>query len=157
MVKNVRTLITKKGDRMAFATLEDFNGTVDLTIFSRTFEKFGHMLTEDAIVGVIGKVELGRNTPQIKVDEIRIPDELKEKGVPEVHIELADRDISEESLIDLRSFFQDVSGPGTLYLHIPEGGRKTVVKASNQLTLATDDFTLSRIREQAAVASAWKE
>jgi DNA polymerase-3 subunit alpha len=157
MIRNVRTLITRKGDRMAFAVLEDFNGTVELTVFSRTFEKYGHLLEEDAIVGVIGKVDLSRDTPQIKVEEIRVPEELKETAVPEIHVELTDMEYKEEDLIELRSFFQDVSGPGLLYLHIPENGKRTVVKASNQLGLAVDDFALQRIRDKKAVAAAWKE
>jgi DNA polymerase-3 subunit alpha len=157
MIKNVRTLVTRKGDRMAFAVLEDFNGSVELTVFSRSWEKYGHLLLEDAIVGVIGKVDLSRDTPQIKVDEIKAPEELKIIGVPEIHVELVDDDFSEEDLIDLRSFFQDISGPGTLFLHIPEKGRKTVIKASNQLGLAVDDFSIKRLTEKPAVAAAWKE
>lgn len=157
MIKNVRSLVTRKGDRMAFAVLEDFNGTVELTVFSRTYEKYGHLLVEDAIVGVIGKVDLSRDNPQIKVDEIRVPDELKVIGVPEIHIELVDNEYSEEDLIDLRSFFQDIPGPGTLFLHIPENGSRTVVKASNQLGLSVDDFAINRIKDRKAVAAAWKE
>ena len=158
MVKEVRTLITRKGDRMAFAVLEDFNGTADLTVFSRTYEKFGHLLEEDAIIGVVGKVDLSRDTPQIKVEEIKDPGELKELGVPEVHVRLENMEFSEEDLIDLRSFFQDVAGPGSLYLHVPEDeDREQVVKASNQLSLSVDDFVLERIKQQRAVAAAWKE
>ncbi|RKX97640.1 MAG: DNA polymerase III subunit alpha [Spirochaetes bacterium] len=157
MIKNVRNLVTRKGDRMAFAELEDFNGTVELTVFSRTYEKYGHLLVEDAILGVIGKVDLSRDKPQIKVDEIKVPDELKIIGVPEIHIELVDDEYSEEDLIDLRSFFQDIPGPGALFLHIRENGIKTVVKASNQLGIAVDDITINRINDKPAVAAAWKE
>jgi len=157
MIKNVRNLVTRKGDRMAFAVLEDFNGTVELTIFSRTFEKFGHLLVEDAIVGIIGKVDLSRDKPQIKVDEIKAPEELKIIGVPEIHIELVDDDYSEEDLIDLRSFFQDIPGPGTLFLHVPDDGSKTVIKASNQLGIAIDDFAIKQMNNKPAVAAAWKE
>ncbi len=157
LIKDVRTLITRKGDRMAFAVLEDFNGTVELTIFARTYEKFGHLLVEDAIVGVTGKVDLSRDNPQIKVEEIKAPEELKTLNAPEVHVELADMELSEEELIDLRSFFQDVPGPGALFLHIPDNGKRVVIKASNQLGLAVDDFVLERIKEKSAVAAAWKE
>ncbi|MCG8453942.1 MAG: DNA polymerase III subunit alpha [Spirochaetales bacterium] len=157
MVKSVRTLITRKGDRMAFAVLEDFNGTVELTIFSRTFESFGHLLVEDAILGITGKVDLSRDNPQIKVEEIKAPEELKPLGVPDIHVELADMNFNEEELIDLRSFFQDVSGPGLLYLHVPENGERTVVKASNQLGVSVDDAVLEQIRSLRTVASAWKE
>jgi DNA polymerase-3 subunit alpha len=142
---------------MAFAVLEDFNGSVELTVFSRVFEQYGHLLVEDAILGVVGKVDLSRDNPQIKVEEIRLPDELKEIGTPEIHVELTDSEYSEEELIDLRSFFQDVPGPGALFLHVPDNGRKTIVKASNQLGLGVEDLVLDRIRKQKAVAAAWKE
>ena len=39
MIANVRTIFTKKGDRMAFVTLEDLQGSCDVTVFPKTFEK----------------------------------------------------------------------------------------------------------------------
>ncbi|PIE04300.1 MAG: DNA polymerase III subunit alpha [Spirochaetales bacterium] len=157
MIKDVRTLVTRKGDRMAFAVLEDFKGTVELTVFSRTFEKYGHMLVEDAIVGVTGTVDLSRENPQIKVKEIRPPEELKASRLQEIHVELTDADYTEETLIDLRSFFQDIPGPGPLYIHIPDKNGKTVIRASNQLNLSLEDYAINRIKQQRNIADVWKE
>jgi hypothetical protein len=91
------------------------------------------------------------------VEEVKPPDELRDRGVMEVHIELADRDYNEEELIELRAFLQDNSGSGPLYLHVTEGGRRTMVKAATQLGIATDDRVIERIRTNPAVAAAWKE
>lgn len=157
LLKNVKTILTKKGDRMAFAVLEDFNGSIDLVMHSRTFEQYGSLLEDDGIVGVIGKVDFSRDAPQIRVDEIRIPEELRELGIPEVHVELIDADLSEETLIDLRSSFQDMPGPAGLFLHVPENGGRTVVKALSQISLAVNDAALAAIADKPAVAAAWKE
>jgi len=157
MIKNVRRQTTRRGDQMAFATLEDFNGSIELMVFSKVFERYGHLLIEDAIVGVVGRVDMSRDIAQIKVDEIKQPDELKETSIRETHIELIDQDYSEEELIDLRSFFQDMPGPSTLYLHVLDSNRKTIVKSSNQLGVAVDDSVLERIKNYKAVGTAWKE
>ena len=157
LLKNVKTILTKKGDRMAFAVLEDFNGSIDLVMHSRTFEQYGSLLEDDGIVGVIGKVDFSRDAPQIRVDEIRIPEELRELGIPEVHVELIDADLSEETLIDLRSSFQDMPGPAGLFLHVPENGGRTIVKALSQISLSVNDAALAAIADKPAVAAAWKE
>ncbi len=158
MVKNVRPLVTRKGDRMAFAVLEDFNGTVELTIFSKCFEQYGHLLAEDSILGVTGTVDLSRDNPQIKVNKIQVPEDMPSIAVQDVHIELEDGDFTEETLIDLRSFLQEMPGPCALYLHLPGSGNTTVViRASSQLTLAADDSVLERIKNQRNIAAVWKE
>jgi len=157
MIKNVRQQTTRRGDRMAFATLEDFNGSIELTVFSKVFARYAHLLIEDAIVGVVGRVDMSRDKAQLKVDEIKQPDELREAGIRETHIELIDQDYSEEELMDLRSFFQDMPGPSTLYFHVRADDRKTIVKSSNQLQVAVDDSILERVKNYKAVAAAWKE
>ena len=157
MIKNVRSFLTRRNQKMAVAELEDFKGTIKLTVFSKIFEKFGHLLEEDAIVRVQGQVELKGDTPEIKVDEIKIPGELKEISFPEIHIELADIDYSEEALIDLRTCIQDLPGPGRLFLHVPENDGRTIVKASEYLALAVNDSALEQIRGNNAVMAAWKE
>lgn len=158
MLKNIRTFQTKKGDTMASAELEDEQGSIKLTLFSRIYEKFGYMLEEEAIVGITGQFELDRDVPQIKVSEVKRPEDLKEiVSVPDIHVELIDCDMNEETVIDLRSFFQDMPGPANLFLHVTENGHKSLIQASPQLNLAVDDSTLKTIRSNALVNDAWKE
>ncbi|HEY52273.1 MAG TPA: DNA polymerase III subunit alpha [Caldilineae bacterium] len=71
MVAGVRTIFTKKGDRMAFVTLEDLQGSCDLTIFPKTFTRTPeHLLEEGSVVLVRGKVERREDRINILVDEI---------------------------------------------------------------------------------------
>ena len=179
MLKSVRTVLTHKGDSIAFAVLEDFHGTVELAVFSETHRKFGHLLIEEAIVIIKGKIDLSRDNPQIKVDEILEPGTLDKKRrrgssalmdnekrlmrkeseatVSRVHIELVDAAHSEEELISLRSLFQGRSGSGRLYLHVAENGAKSIVRASSRLSFSLDDIDMDDIRKHHSVAAAWKE
>ncbi len=56
-VVRVNQITTKKGDRMAFVTLEDLQGQCDVTIFPRTWEETKAIWQQDKIVVVRGKAE----------------------------------------------------------------------------------------------------
>ena len=47
---------TKNGEQMAFVTLEDGSASMELLVFPKTLEKYGHLLTFDAVVAVSGTV-----------------------------------------------------------------------------------------------------
>ncbi|MDY6287634.1 MAG: DNA polymerase III subunit alpha [Lachnospiraceae bacterium] len=49
---------TAKKEAMAYVTLEDLLGTIDVIVFPRSFEKFGSKLNEDARVFIRGRVSV---------------------------------------------------------------------------------------------------
>ena len=58
ILSNVRTKATRDGKRMAYATLEDMQGTVELLFFPKTFEQYRGMLLEDQAVLVHGRASI---------------------------------------------------------------------------------------------------
>ncbi|MEI2688694.1 MAG: DNA polymerase III subunit alpha [Anaerolineae bacterium] len=56
-VVRVNQITTKKGDRMAFVTLEDLQGQCDVVVFPRTWEETKELWVQDRIVLVRGKAE----------------------------------------------------------------------------------------------------
>ncbi|MCO6450763.1 MAG: DNA polymerase III subunit alpha, partial [Caldilineales bacterium] len=71
MIAAVRYHYTKKGDRMAFVTVEDLQGQCDVTVFPRTLEEIPERLLEQgAVVLVRGKVEKRNDRVSVLADEI---------------------------------------------------------------------------------------
>lgn len=70
MVASIRTITTKKGDRMAFVTIEDMNGACDVTVFPKTYEKTKALLQEGHIVLIRGKVDVRKDKAGIIADVI---------------------------------------------------------------------------------------
>jgi DNA polymerase-3 subunit alpha len=70
MIAGVRTITTKKGDRMAFVTMEDMNGACDITVFPKTFEKTKELLLEGRVVLVRGKVDVRNDKAGVIADVI---------------------------------------------------------------------------------------
>lgn len=60
LIKRLRVIRTKKGQQMAFATIEDETGTVSLTIFPRLFDKIAEKDIQGQILVIVGKPNDGR-------------------------------------------------------------------------------------------------
>ncbi|TMC52242.1 MAG: DNA polymerase III subunit alpha [Chloroflexi bacterium] len=57
LVREVRRVVTRKGQIMAYATLEDLTGSVDIVLFPRVFEQARLLFEPDRVVVVQGKVD----------------------------------------------------------------------------------------------------
>ncbi len=75
-VNGLREITTKKGDRMAFVQIEDLTGTIEVTVFPRTYEEVAAVLAHEGPVMVEGKVDLRDDRCQLVADavaEFRLP------------------------------------------------------------------------------------
>ncbi len=83
----VKRLITKKGDAMAIACIEDLSGKLDLVFFPKSYAKLSECLEGDAFLKVEGSMEKREGEWQMMVDkcerfeleEVRI--EAEKKGL----------------------------------------------------------------------------
>ncbi len=70
VITRVRPHLTKSGQSMAFVTIEDLQGTAELVIFPRTWEKVSSLVEIDRIVLVDGKVDAQGGDPKVLVDSV---------------------------------------------------------------------------------------
>jgi DNA polymerase-3 subunit alpha len=144
---------------MAFAVLEDFNGSLELVLFSDAYAEFGHLLTEEAIVGIEGTVDTSRNRVQFVVDRVMTPDELPEKDSGQLHIRIGPTSVSEDELYHLRAFLFERPGGCAVYIHMndDEVGGDRVIKASEQLMVSSLPAVVEEIERHPHVCGVWKQ
>lgn len=71
IIATLRTHTTKKGDTMAFATLEDLHGKVDLVFFPRTWKECKTSVKVDQILLVRGKVQADEDKVSVQVESVQ--------------------------------------------------------------------------------------
>jgi DNA polymerase III subunit alpha len=71
MVTAVRPYKTKTDKMMGFVTIEDLQGTIELVIFPRTWDKTRALCEQGKVLVVDGKVDSSSQPPKILVDEIK--------------------------------------------------------------------------------------
>jgi DNA polymerase-3 subunit alpha len=118
MVRSVKEISTKKGDRMAFVTLEDIQGTIEVVVFSDLYKEVSTLLKSDEPVIVIGS--LGNDEDKVKViaSKIRPLVEVMNKKMRSVHFDLTPEHVDKEKLLKLKEIVKIHSGKCPVYIHI---------------------------------------
>jgi DNA polymerase-3 subunit alpha len=72
IIEEVKVVITKNNDRMAFMRVADFTGAVEAVVFPKVFKEFGDKLVVDSILAVKGKVSERKEERSVLVDAVKI-------------------------------------------------------------------------------------
>ncbi len=145
LLKNRRDIVTKKGDRMAFITLEDQTSTsAEIIVFPKLFKKVEPWLDAHQIFAVRGAIDLAStNHVKIKADEL-VPFELlvQEWQIKKVEITLA-AGPTDEQMSALRNLLM----PGRIPLDI------LFIEQQKQLSLAVKQTINVSIELLTAIAN----
>lgn len=153
MLMNIHQFINKKGDQMAFAKLQDYQGNIDLTFFPKTWEKLKDKIQTEGVYAFKGKVDGSRETPSFIVDEIEDPKVLQEKAIEEVHIQLDDDVKNEQQIFELKEFLFGNSGNCSIYFHIDTGTDTYIIKT--QITAPSSEEFLNSLKAMRSVKEVW--
>ncbi len=74
MVNKIRPLLTKRNKSMAFVSIEDISGQIELVVFPKVWEKFRTLVDIDNLLIVEGKTDTERGEPKILADSIKLVD-----------------------------------------------------------------------------------
>lgn len=72
MIEDIKRIRTKKGDAMAFVTLQDDTGPASVTLFPEEYAKYNAILKEQAIIEVQGTIENRMNRTSIICKNINL-------------------------------------------------------------------------------------
>jgi DNA polymerase-3 subunit alpha len=144
IVSAIKETITKKGDRMAYVTLEDMLGTIELLVFPELFSRSGHLLSTDEPLVVTGTLDVGEKSTKIKASDIVLLVELTARGTSRVHFDLRSPGLDRSQLEALKDIIARHSGKCDTLLHIviPDNCRATIPLPGNFRVSASDDLAV---------------
>jgi DNA polymerase-3 subunit alpha len=149
LVREARRVVTKKGQIMAYAEIEDLTGVIDVILFPRQYEQFHRLFVPDALVVVAGKVD------------VRAGNRSNGPGNPDA--EELEAEVERASVVIEQAWYYDdpecapIARRQVLHLTLPQGSR--VEMAQLEEALAThpgpDDVVLHiRLKGHEVVAAA---
>ena len=118
---------TRRGDLMATFVLEDLGAALEVMVFPKTMADFGHVLAEDAIVCVKGRLDLREDDPKLIAVELTRPDLVLDGGPP-VRLRVPAGGLSEQMLEELQDLLTRHPGDSTVFVQVEEPDRTTVVQ-----------------------------
>jgi DNA polymerase III subunit alpha len=118
---------TKRGELMATFVLEDLVSSIEVWVFPRTMTEVGHLLADDAVVCVKGRLDLRDDQPKLVCVEIKRP-ELNPTGIEPLHLDLPLAALTDERVESLKKLLVEHPGPSPVILQV---GAKCIRLASH--------------------------
>src|SRR5574344_1951381 len=157
MLQNIRTIMTKKNEQMAFAKLADFQGSIDLTFFPRTWKEIGTKLASEGVYAFRGKVDGSRETPSFLVDSMEDIESLQAHAMKSVHIQLKPGFTDVRDIGPLRDYLFGVQGSCVVYFHVEISGKMYIIKANSMMTTPSTSTFIQEIKDMPVVEDVWCE
>ncbi|HEV2281926.1 MAG TPA: DNA polymerase III subunit alpha [bacterium] len=70
LIGTVKRSMTRSGSTMAFVTLEDLSGSIEVLVFPRAYEQHGLSLKRDAVVLLRGRLDVEEQSVKLLCDEV---------------------------------------------------------------------------------------
>ena len=149
-VAALKETATKSGNRMAFVTLEDMAGTVEVTVFPEPFKAAAPYLRSREPLVVRGRVDDGDKGRVILAEDVRLLEQAlggavrprAAGGEPGAcRIRLVANGDPEARLIALRKICEAHPGGVPVFVHVILGGQEVVVRSRGFSVDATPELT----------------
>jgi DNA polymerase-3 subunit alpha len=156
LVSSLKEIVTKKGDRMAFLTLEDMKGFVEVILFPEVFKAALPFLRGGDPLLVKGTLDLSEEHVKIKGTEVHSLLELPLFSQKPLHLKIPISSFAPSQLTDLRDIIIAYRGSSKVLLHFMGGNsREIVVALSDRYTVdPSQDFknTVQTVFESARIS-----
>ncbi len=144
IVAALKEFNTKRGDRMAFVTLEDLQGVVEVVVFADVYLKAAGFLKGEEPLLVTGTVDVGEESCKVMAKEIVPLREASEKQATRVHFQLKTTGLQKQQLALLKEIMTRHHGGCKTFLHLvdPAKSRTTLKLPESCAVAATEKLSL---------------
>ncbi|KPU26946.1 DNA polymerase III subunit alpha [Caloranaerobacter sp. TR13] len=143
VITSKKNKITKNNNIMAFATLEDLYGSIELIIFPATYERYSNYINEDSLVIVKGRLSIHEEEePKIICDSFR---PLTKMNVEKLYLKVP-RNKSLSVLNEIKIILSNYTGNVPVYVYL-ENKNKTIMAERNYWVDITNDKLLNNLKK----------
>lgn len=132
LVTSVQRKVNKRGDIYAIVTVEDLEGSIEVMMFSSAYQLTAHLLTNDAIVLIKGRLRRRDDRVELSGSEVNVPD-LTEGPSGPVVISMPVNRCTPPLVEQLRDVLKTHPGMTEVQLRLLASQRTTLMKLDDRL------------------------
>jgi DNA polymerase-3 subunit alpha len=148
LISATKNHLNKKGEAMAFITLEDLYGFVEVVVFPKVYRAASPILNADTPLVIRGRVDISEASAKVIAEEVLPLTEAKEKLVSSLHVRLLTPGLTKDLLEGLHSLLRSNVGRCPVFLHftIPNHS-ETVLTAGNGLRVKPSESLVRELEQ----------
>lgn len=110
MISESKVIMTKKGDKMAFVTLEDLSGKIECLFFPKTFAEYQQFLTADEPLILQGVVNLAEDPKKFYPNKVSLLKDESDERVTSVRVNVPLEHLNSYSLNQMKMILLSYRG-----------------------------------------------
>jgi len=130
---------------MASFVLEDLGAALEVMVFPKTMADHGHLLEDDAIVCVKGRLDRRDDQPKIVAMELTRP-EIALDGAPPVRLRMALTKLSDDRVEKLTDVLRRHQGDSPVFVHLERPERTTVLRLADDFRVDATNGLFAELR-----------
>ena len=150
LVIAVRTMISKRGDKIAFVTLDDRTGRVETAVFAENYQRYRDVIVKDKLIVVEGSASIDEYSGNFKMssDHIYDIDQARERFAKRLEIEVNAVDAGNGFVEALNTTLKPFCDGGLpIQLHYRGSEARGVINLGDEWRVNASDELLHRLRE----------
>lgn len=143
-VTKERTIRTKKGEVMAFLTVSDETGELEGVAFPKTYNQYGKLLRNDALLLLKGKIEERNNQLQLLINEVEpLPEivDIEVNNNQTLFVKIDKSHQSDKIFSELKELLQEYPGTTAVVVHYEV--KQRTIKLQKELWITPNATFLS--------------
>ncbi len=133
---------TKRGELMAVFSLEDLQGSIEVMVFPKTMASIGHLLADDAIVLLGGRLKLRDDTPKMIALDVELFEPLP-VGPPPLRLALAPGLLTDATIARMKELFEQFPGDSEVLLLV---GDRRVLRLGDEFLVDPSGGLIAELR-----------
>jgi len=149
-VSQINKITTKKGEPMAFVTIEDFEGSVEVVVFPTIYKQNEQLLQEDKVVFVQGKVDVKEDEVKVIANSVSSVDEaesLPKAQKATVYLKVPKMQLDRELVAKIKNVLKAYPGRSEVYLQLLEPGRLTTLRLGEDLFVEANQELIKQLSQ----------
>ncbi len=130
VLTSVKRIRTKKGEPMAFATIQDATGSIRLVLFQGDYPKYYQLLEEKTLVNIIGKVSKNKtNEWQIQIKQVLSIETFRERWLEskkKCYLKIEEKNYNQQTMNKINKVIQEYPGYTPVFFYLDR--EKKVIK-----------------------------
>jgi len=142
--------VTKKGDKMAVLILEDLQGSVEVLVFPKVYEKTHDLLESDLPLLLKGRIKKDEKGVTIVSEEIALLKEVRVREARRVDVRLKSPGLSDDHLVKIRDVLMQHRGNCGVFIHIEiPNHSEAVISVGDEIRVTPSDSMIMAIERVA--------
>ncbi len=147
MIATKRQILTKKGDRMAFATLEDLTGKIECIVFPKVYAECEELLDSDEPLLFTGMVRLSEDPRKMFPNKITSLKEEADESISGIDINLNIEDATPHTMAKLKETILSYRGAVPVNLNFKSSSGMASMPLGEQYCVAPSIKLASKINQ----------